>query len=190
MIGPDRLNRVVLTLLALLLIGAGGYGLARTGGILGNAQEPLVSGIDDFVARNSEWFWLVVALIALLVAYLGYRWLKAQIPAPERVGSLDLTRQGVRGYTRVRAGGAAAALAADVERHHGVEAARARFTSDGHAPEAELRASVFDSVDVPELVRHIGETSLERLRSMLDADSLKARVLLRLRDSPAERRVD
>jgi hypothetical protein len=35
--GPDRLNALVLTLLALILIGVGAYGLARGYGAFGDA---------------------------------------------------------------------------------------------------------------------------------------------------------
>jgi hypothetical protein len=178
----DRLNRFVLVLIGVLLLAAGGYGLARGFGAFGQnraADPTLPQGITDFAARNTEWFWPAVALAALVVAYLGLRWFGVQIPAPERVRQIDLTKDSTRGTTRVRAAGVARALAADVDRQEGVSSARARFTSRDGRADLEVVAEVFDDADLEEVRRHIEGRALEKLRRVLEADDMKVHLLIR-----------
>ena len=184
---PDRLNRAVLTVLALLLLAAGVYGLLRGYGALGDARatEPvLTEDVRDFVARNANWFWPVAAVASLLVSWLGLRWLLAQFTAPA-VSRLPVRAEGP-GHTELVAGGAAAALARDIEDYPGVRGARARFVSDHPSPEVEVTVDVHDDADLPALRRRIEEHALERFRSALDLRDLRSRVHLRLAE-PAGR---
>ncbi len=83
--GPDRLNRRVLVLLSLLLLGAGGYALARGYEAFGAEpadDEVLLEPVRDFVSRYQTWFWIVVLGLCLIVAYLALRWLVAQFRSP------------------------------------------------------------------------------------------------------------
>ncbi len=178
---PDRLNRTLLTLLALLLLGAGAYGLARGYGAFGDdrAADPvLTSDVRDFVSRNSDWFWPLAAVVSLIVAWLGLRWLLAQISTPT-VGRLPVRSDGP-GHTELLATGAASALAHDIETYPGVRGARARIVSDHPSPEVEVTVDVHDDADVPALRRRIEEHALERFRTALEAQELRSRVHLRL----------
>jgi hypothetical protein len=82
----DALNRVVLTIVALVLAAAGLYGLLRGEGAFGDsaADEPLLwDDLRRFVNDNAGWFWTVVAVVALVIAWLGWRWLRVQLlPTP------------------------------------------------------------------------------------------------------------
>ncbi|MDQ3898397.1 MAG: alkaline shock response membrane anchor protein AmaP [Actinomycetota bacterium] len=178
---PDRLNRTLLTLLALLLLGAGAYGLARGYGAFGDdrAADPvLTSDVRDFVSRNSDWFWPLAAVVSLIVAWLGLRWLLAQISTPT-VGRLPVRSDGP-GRTELLATGAASALAHDIETYPGVRGARARIVSDHPSPEVEVTVDVHDDADVPALRRRIEEHALERFRTALEVQELRSRVHLRL----------
>lgn len=177
----DRLNATVLSLLALVLIGIGGYGLARGYEAFGQDQatDPVLGdGVREFVSRNADWFWPLAAVVALLLAWLGLRWLIAQIHHPT-VSRLPVRADGP-GRTELVASGAAAALAHDVEAYPGVRSARARMTDDDPSPEIEITVDVHDDADPVEVRRRIGEHALPRLKAALELQELRSRVHVRL----------
>ena len=177
----DRLNGTVLFLLSLLLLGIGAYGLARGYGAFGEvrADDPVLGDdLRDFVFRNADWFWPAAAALSLLVAWLGLRWLLAQISTPT-VSRLPVRADGP-GRTELLAGGATAALARDIEGYAGVRGARARLVSDHPSPEVEITVDVHDDADLPDLRRRIEEHALERFRSALELQQLRSQVHMRL----------
>ncbi len=179
--GPDRLNTTLLTVLALGLIGAGAYGLARGYGAFGDARaaDPVLGDdVRDLVSRNADWFWPLGAVLSLLVAWLGLRWLLAQIATP------TVTRLPVRadgpGRTELSASGATAALARDIEDYEGVRGARARLVNDHPSPEVEVTVDVHDDADVAALRRRIEEHALTRFQTALELQHLRSKVHVRL----------
>ena len=187
--GPDRLNRALLALLSLLLIGAGAYGLARGYEAFGAEaadEELLLEPVRDFVGgRHGNWFWLVVFWLCLIVAYVALRWLLAQFRSP-KLTELDLTDDGSRGTTRLRAAGASEALATDIEEYLEVSSASARLVDDGERPEVDLRVDVHDDADVPALRDRIEEHALHRFCQALEVPAVDAKLYLRL-TGPAQR---
>jgi hypothetical protein len=185
----DRLNSAVLTLLGVALVAAGAYGLARGYGAFGDARahDPvLTDDVRAFVARNAGWFWPVAAMAAVLVAWLGLRWLLAQITSPG-VARLPVRADGP-GHTELVASGATAALAADIEGYPGVRGARARMVADHPAPEVAVTVDVADDADVVALRRRVEEHAVPRFRSALELSDLRTNLHLRLAE-PAPRRV-
>ena len=179
--GPDRLNATLLTLLALALLGVGGYGLARGYGAFGDARatDPVLGDdVRDFVSRNANWFWPLAAVVSLLLAWLGLRWLLAQIATPT-VPRLPVRAEGP-GRTELSTSGATAALARDIEDYDGVRGARARLVSDHPAPEVEVTVDVHDDADVPALRRRIEEHALTRFQTALELQELRSKVHVRL----------
>jgi hypothetical protein len=179
--GPDRLNSTVLTLLSLALIAAGAYGLARGYGAFGDrrAEDPVMSEeVRGFVTRNSDWFWPVAAVVSLLLAWLGLRWLLAQLSTPT-VSRLPVRADGP-GHTELLGAGATAALARDIEEYDGVRAAHARLVGDDPVPEVEVTVDVHDDADVPAVRRQIEEHALARFRSALELTQLRSTVHVRL----------
>jgi len=179
--GPDRLNSVVLTLLGLALIGAGAYGLARGFGAFEErrAQDPVMSEeVRSFVARNANWFWPVAAVVSLLVAWLGLRWLLAQFSTPT-VNRLPVRADGP-GHTELLSSGATTALARDIEEYQGVRSAHARLVGDHPVPEVGVTVDVHDDADVPEVRRRIEEHALARFRGALELSELRSTVHVRL----------
>ncbi len=188
--GPDRLNRALLAMLSLLLLGSGAYGLARGYEAFGShqADEPLLlESVREWVARNGNWFWVVVFLVSLVVSWLSLRWLLAQFRAP-RVTEIDFTTEGSKGSTRLRAAGAAHALARDIEGYLEVSSAAARVVSDGERPEVDVKVDVHDDADVPALRGKIEEQALRRFSQALEVPAVTATVLLEL-IGPTERLV-
>ncbi|MFN2505132.1 MAG: alkaline shock response membrane anchor protein AmaP [Acidimicrobiales bacterium] len=183
--GPDRLNATLLTLLALLLLGVGAYGLARGYGAFGDAPatDPVLGDdVRDLVSRNADWFWPVAAVVSLLVAWLGLRWLLFQISSPS-ASRLPVRSDGP-GHTELSTSGATAALARDIEEYAGVRAARARMTSDHPSPEVAITIDVHDDADVPAVRRRLEEHALARFRSALEVQELRTRVHVRLAERP------
>jgi hypothetical protein len=178
---PDRLNSAVLTLLSLLLLAAGGYGLARGYGAFGDARaaDPvLTDDVRNYVSRNANWFWPLAAVLAVLLAWLGLRWLLSQIHAPS-VDRLPVRADGP-GHTDLVASGATAALARDIEDYPGIRSARARMVGDHPSPEVDLTVDVADDADVNVLRRRIEEHALVRFRAALELTELRCRLHLRL----------
>lgn len=177
----DRADSVVLGLLGLALLAAGGYGVARGYGALGSrrADEPVLGReVRDLVARNGDWFWPVAALAALFVAWLGWRWLRHQLVG-DRVRRVDLSDRAGDAPTYVQAAPAAAALARDVEGYPGVRSARARLLDDGGRARVDLTVEVDDRAEVPEVNRRIEAHALSRFRHALELDELAATVRFR-----------
>jgi hypothetical protein len=178
---PDRLNNTVLSLLALVLLGVGGYGLARGYGAFGDARsnDPVLGdAVRDFVARNASWFWPLAAALAVLVAWLGLRWLLAQIHTPV-VTRLPVPADGP-GHTELAASGATAALARDIEAYPGVRGARARLVGDDPSPEVDITVDVADNADVGEVRRRIEEHAMTRFRSALELGEVRSHLHVRL----------
>ncbi len=179
--GPDRMNAAVLTMLALVLLGVGGYGLARGYGAFGDAQadDPVLSDdVRDFVSRNSDWFWPLAAVVSLLVAWLGLRWLLAQLTTAA-VGHLPVRADGP-GHTELLGSGATSALARDIEEYPGVRSASARLIGDHPVPEVSVTVDVHDDADIAAIRRRIEEHALARFRTALELTKLRSQVHLRL----------
>lgn len=186
--GPDRLNRWMLTVLSLVLLVAGAYGLARGWEAFGTeaAEDPiLLEPVRDFVARNDNWFWAVVFLVCVVVAYIALRWLRAQFRSP-RLTEIEVATDGSQGSTRLRAAGASQALAADIEEYREVSSASARLVDDGPRPEVDLRVDVHDDADVPAVRTRIEEHALRRFCQALEVPDVDATLYLRL-TGPAQR---
>lgn len=172
---PDALNRTVFTLLGILLIAAGAYGVARGYGAFGStqAQEPLLTGgITDFFGRIDDWFWPVAALVALIIAYLAYRWLRAQLTPSPSVSELDLTRDPAEGRTTLRASGLTSALSDDIEQDPAVRSARVRMVEDGSRPEVDMDVDVSEDADLNSVRRRIETDAMQRFSSALESDSV------------------
>jgi hypothetical protein len=179
--GPDRLNAAVLMVLALLLLGVGAYGLARGYGAFGDARagDPvLTDDVRNFVSRNSDWFWPVAAVLSLLVAWLGLRWLVAQLTTAT-VGHLPVRADGP-GHTELLGAGATSALARDIEEYPGVRSASARLIGDHPVPEISLTVDVHDDADIAAVRRRIEEHALVRFRSALELTKLRSQIHVRL----------
>lgn len=186
---PDRLNTTVLSLLALVLLGVGGYGLARGYGAFGDspAADPvLTDDVRAYVSRNANWFWPLAAVASVIVAWLGLRWLLAQIHAPG-VSRLSVRADGP-GRTELVASGATAALARDIEGYPGVRAAKARMVDDHPSPEVDLTVDVAEDADVAALRRRVEEHALPRFQGALQLTEVRPRLHLRLAE-PAPRTV-
>jgi hypothetical protein len=179
---PDRLDRLVLTVLGLLLAAAGGYGLARSHGALGSHQEHdpvLIPGLRSFVADHHDWFWWGAGAACLVLALISLAWLRAQLRF-SRPGNDGLTRVDDHGAIRLRGGAAADALAAEVEQLPGVAAAAARIWGEADRPEIYLRVQLHDDAPVDQVRARVEHESMGRLRRALQVEAVVAQLDLRV----------
>lgn len=177
----DRLNSAILTVLAVALVGVGGYGLTRGYGAFGDrrAADPVLGGeVRDFITRNGNWFWPVAAMVSLIAAWLGLRWLVAQL-STATVSRLPVRADGP-GHTELLGAGATSALSRDIEDYHGVRSAHARLVGDDPVPEVEITVHVHDDADVPALRRRIEKHALVRFCGALELSRLRSTVHVRL----------
>ena len=178
----DALNRTVLTIVALLLAAAGIYGLLRGEGAFGDTagDEPLLwDDLRRFVNDNAGWFWLVVAIVALVVAWLAWRWLRVQLlPTPSLdhlpVGSAE------EGSTNLSASAVSDAVQRDLEASPDVSAARVRLVGDPDELALDIRATVAAGADQERVRRQIEDEVLHRAAEALEKPDLGATVRLRL----------
>lgn len=187
----DRTNRAVVSLLGLLLLAAGAYGLLRAAGAFGDRQadDPLLTrGISDFVADTQPWFWAAVAALSLLVAFAAAAWLRAQLRPSPALAELEVATGEGPGRTTLASGAVNEAVTRDVEADPDVTAARVRVVPSGDAIGLDVRAVVADHGDVHAVRRRIETEVLERARAALGRPDLAATVRLRLGD-PGSRTV-
>lgn len=179
----DRLNRAGATVVALLLVAAGTYGLVRSFGGRGAGSDDPVWG-DDLrrtVVDNAGLVGGMAVFLALLLAWTGWRWLRLQLLPTPSLRELRLADdQG--GRTSVEAAAVTEAVARDVEAGPGVSTARVRVLGQHRSPLLDVRAEVAADADPLAVRRHVDEYVLPRARTGLGRDELPVTVRLRLVD--------
>jgi len=171
-------DRVVLAAIGVLCIVVGGLGLLQSFGALdGSESEPvLLEDVRAFVHRNDGTFWPIVAGIALVVAYLGGRWLLSELrsvrrPPPVRVADgADSLSIDMSALTE--------AAGSDLEQEPRITAADVSVTNGVTTPRAEIRIAAADDMPLRELQDALGTGPLSRLAHALEHDQLDARVLV------------
>ncbi|CAA9225225.1 MAG: hypothetical protein AVDCRST_MAG20-801 [uncultured Acidimicrobiales bacterium] len=182
----DRVNRTVVSLLGLLLLAVGVYGLLRGAGAFGDdrAGDRLrTQAMADFVADNDHWLWAAVAAVALLIALGALLWLLAQLRPSPSLGQLPVvTGEAAAGRTTLDTSAISAAVTRDIEVDPDVNSARVRVVPVGDAMGLDVRAVVADHGDVHAVRRRIETVVLERARAALGRPDLTATLRLRLGD--------
>jgi hypothetical protein len=181
----DALTRWVLTVVAMVLGAAGVYGLLRGADAFGEraADEPLLwDDLRRFVNDNAGWFWLVVAVAALIIAWLAWRWLRVQLlPTP----SLERLPVGDRqeGTTTLSAAAVSDAVRREVEASPDLSSARVRLVGDPDHLVLDIRATVAAGADQGQALRFIEDDVLPLAVEALEKPDLGATVRLRLGDA-------
>jgi hypothetical protein len=168
----DRLNRVLWSVIALLLVAAGGAGLAAGSvGVPGAVLDQLHAPAAQVLAA--------VGLTGLVVALLGALLLRAEVrrPGPPRLPDLQFGRE--RGRTVVRSGSLGRGLERELGRIPGVERAAARLGAPAKEPRARLRLHVDAATDVEPVRRHV-DRALQRLARTAGRSPASVEVLVRL----------
>jgi hypothetical protein len=166
----DALNRVVLTVIGLLLVAAGALGIATGAGAFGKAHTPLLPGGARDFARTTGWFWWAVAGGALILALLALLWLLDQLRT-DRASRLDLTTDDRDGVTMVHSGALTDAVAQETESLRGVTGASAQIR-DRHGKRLLLAVSLSDRADIGELRRTLEGNVVTHARQAIEDPAL------------------
>ena len=187
--GTDRLNRALLSLLGLVLAGLGTFGLLRGAGVIGGEGADLV--VSPWLrseARERQVLLLaLLAALALLLIWLGLRWLLAQLPKDRPVGLVTLGRTEHATRVEVSAKAIADALAGDVRALGGVTDATARVIND-HPLTIHVDVDLEEGTDLNAVNQAIADRPRRRLLEALEVPDVDLRVRLKLA-RPAARRV-
>jgi hypothetical protein len=171
--GTVRANRLILTLLGLILLLAGVAGLLAGLGVFGSTleQEAVLSArVDRFVERHG-WFWPALAAVAAVVALLALWWLLIQLRT-NRLREVDLRPEAQDGNTRMPTNALRDALEEEIESYRGVIRARTRFTGSPVAPRLTLRVAIDGRVPAREIVRRLDTEALAHARTALGTPTL------------------
>jgi hypothetical protein len=174
----DRLNRVVLTVLGLLVLGAGGLGLVAGAGVFPGHHDPRIfpTSVRDY-ARTTNWFWWAVAGASLVIAVLALRWLADQLRT-ERASRLDLTTESREGVTMVHAGALTDAVAEEAESLRGVTRATAGLR-DRRGKKLVLAVDLAEFADIAAVRDGLEGTVVAHARQVVDDATLPVEIELR-----------
>ncbi len=185
----QRLDRLLLLLVGLLLTAAGVLGLLVGLGVFGSrlrGRPVLDNVVGTFLGDNGSWFWPVIALVVLLLGYLALRWLVAQL-RPTGVGDLPLEPRSSNGQTDLVGAALIGAVVSEVRSYRGVAAASGRLTGHELDPELRLRVQLDARADVAALRHRIETDALAHARQALDNPQLPVRLDLVVTDKKAAR---
>jgi hypothetical protein len=187
----DRRNRIRLALLGLLLLAVGVAGLLVGADVFeapaaDSAVVPawLVARWD----RYHPWNLVAVGVVALLLAWYGWRLVRAQFRrggGRTQMGDLEYraaepSRQDAgRGRTTVRAAAISRGAEASLERVRGVERANVGLFGSPYEPELRARLDVAADADLTQ-VRSNVSAALERLATTTGMPPRSADITLRL----------
>ncbi|MFD0900986.1 alkaline shock response membrane anchor protein AmaP [Actinomadura sediminis] len=182
---PARANRTGLILLGVVLLAAGGAGLARGAGLFGDETTRVLSPDVRRFAEDNAWFWPAIAAAAVVLALLGVLWLIGQVRT-RRVPELAMEPDPDGGRTSLSAKAVTGALEREIERYPGVRRVRARLLGSSRDPELRLNVTYGHRADAADLRRRIQEEGVPRLCAALERDTVPTVVRLRLvaKDEP------
>ena len=174
-----RVNRTALIIVGLILAAAGAAGLVLSLGGFGEdvAADPVLSDSLRDLAKDSAWFWPALAVVCLLLAYLGWRLLLAQVRI-DRHGPLDLTENPRDGTTTLDSPAVARALTEEVEELPGVSGAVAHLRRRGGS-HVDLVVELTRRADVARIRNQLETEIVPRLRQALDDPELPVTIQLR-----------
>lgn len=183
----DTANRVVLFVLGLLLVAAGGLGLARSLGAFGDslASSPVLSEEVRAYPADKPWFWWAMAGIALLTALLSLLWLRAQLRT-HRIPRIDLTTEARDGYTTLHTAALTKAVEEEVGGIADVTAVSARI-HDRPRLRLALAVDMTDTADIDRLRTQLEDDVVAHVREALDDPDFPLDIELRpdVRRTPA-----
>lgn len=184
--GVNRLNRVVLTVLGLVLSIGAAAGLALGAGAFGaqDARRPLLeSEVSDYVNRT-PWFWWVVAVCSVIVALLALSWMLAQART-DRIRRVELAAGDPDNATVVHTGAVTEAVEQEVGSYLGVTSTSARLRGE-RAHRLDLIVGVGPAADLTELRDRLQQQTVVNVRRVLDTPDLPVHVQLRPAPEPQQ----
>jgi hypothetical protein len=175
---PGRLNRVLLTLLGVVFLAAGGFGLAVHFGRLTVVKS--TASVLPHQERPPTWVFYLVAAVAIAVGLLCLRWLASQVAVRTKTRTWQLEPDPGRGRTELGTGVAVAPFAEEVTGYPGVRAVRAALTGTHRDPALAMTITAATDADLTEIRSRLAVEGLPRLCEALDLSGLPATVEFRV----------
>lgn len=187
----DRANRILWSIVAFILLLAGGLGLTVGTGTLGRSSAQAHVVTSTLVRHWRTWgaaSFAVASFVGLVIAFGGLWLARRQLARNEGRSRLEdlvvhasTTDDGRRqGFTKVRAACLSHGLEGDLERIPGVERALIGLFEPSDAPEVRARIDVIDGLDLNALAHSVGAclTRFERTASIhLEAVDITVRLV-------------
>ena len=171
----DRTNRVALTLFGLLVLAAGGAGMAASTGVFGAAfsrRTLLANQAGSYIGQHGGWLWPAVAGACLLLALVCLRWILALLASTDRARNLTIPGDTAQGTTILHPAAVTDALTREISAYHGVDAAKGRIIGNSRDPQIVLTVSPSPAADLPALHHRIETEALAHARQALDRPAL------------------
>ncbi|WP_131784742.1 alkaline shock response membrane anchor protein AmaP [Protofrankia symbiont of Coriaria ruscifolia] len=162
--GIDRFNRVMFTLLGLILLGAGVVALLAGNGVFGtdSANRPTLTPGNRAFAASHAWFWPVVGVATAAIVLLALIWLSAQFSS----GRLSALHVMDDRFGRVRVDGRAftAAVRNELAGTDGVRQVHARLLGSEEHPLLQVVVTVQPDADIHRIRSEIEQIALPHAR--------------------------
>jgi hypothetical protein len=169
-------DRVLGALTALLLIGAGLFGIAWWSGRLMALPQRLDLAGLGWLPRAPWWPW-ALGLVGVLLVLAGLRWLAGHLPGPG-VSHLVLTGSSAEGKLIVQARPVVSAAAEVLARTRGMRSVRGEIHRDRGQLVARLNATIEPEADLRVVAAAADQVSAQ-LQQVLQREDLHCRVQLR-----------
>lgn len=158
------INRLVLTVLGLLLIASGGLGLALSLEAFGaqRAADPVLPSEVSTFPDGRPWFWWAVAGVLLLLAVLALLWLLSQLTT-DRTTRLDRTTDAREGHTTLHAGALTSAVEDEALGITGVSSVSANVR-EHRGQRIVLRVELVESADIDQVRTRLEDEVVAHLR--------------------------
>ena len=173
------INRVVLTVLGLLLLAAGGLGIAISVGAFGawRAAYPVLPLELRTFPDGRPWFWWAVAAVLMLIAVLALLWLLTQFRT-DRTNRLDLTTNALDGYTTLHASALTNAVEDEALGHHRCDRRVGECVRTPRAARVPPRGAA-DSADIGEVRTRLENEVVAHLREGVGDPGMPVSIELR-----------
>lgn len=177
-----RGNRIGLAIVGLVLLVAGAAALVRgldlMPGVLGEADAPVTEQrVRDFAA-DQLWFWVLLAIVLILIALLALRWLAVQTRT-DAVRNLRLEPDTRRGSTVMPAAAATGALEDDLANSPYLRRAQASLNGSATRPRLHLNLTM-EPTAPPHAVRERTHEALDRYARAMENPQTPTVVKLRV----------
>ncbi|GAA1672192.1 hypothetical protein GCM10009765_21970 [Fodinicola feengrottensis] len=177
---PARLNRALLSILGLVLVGSGGLAIALHFGNVPMlpASSPLVPGTD----APPVWSLYVTVAVCVVVGLLALRWLVAQLARKPKSHTWRMENDPDRGRTELAASTAIAPFLAETRGYPGVHDTFGTLAGTRQSPALALVITTEQDGSPTDIQERLDSHGLPRLRQALDLDTLPVTVEFRFTD--------